>query len=95
MTKSPYIVVRNMLLSEKISKGMENARSYCFKVDPRANKLEIKNAVEVLFKVKVERVNTMNRRGKRKRERTAHYGRTPSHKRAMVTLKEGEKIEVV
>lgn len=93
--KSAYTIVKTLVLSEKISREMEKSNRYCFKVDPAANKLEIKKAVEQLFKVHVVKVNTMNRKGKYKRERTARYGLTSSHKRAMVTLKAGDKIEIV
>jgi len=93
--KSPYTIVKKLILSEKISREMEKARSYCFKVEPSANKLEIKKAVEQLFKVHVVKVNTMRRKGKLKRERAARYGRTSSQKRAIVTLKAGDKIEIV
>ena len=60
-----------------------------------ANKIEIKRAVETIYKVHVRKVNTMNCRGKKKRERTARYGYTSSFKKACVTLKAGEKIEIV
>lgn len=93
--KAAYSIIHNLILSEKISRGMEKAGQYCFKVAPSANKLEIKRAVEQLFNVHVVKVNTLWRRGKRKRERTRKYGRTSAQKRAVVTLKAGEKIEVV
>jgi large subunit ribosomal protein L23 len=57
--------------------------------------LEVKYAVEKLFKVKVLRVNTMRVRGKARRQRTWQYGQTPSWKKAIVTLKQGDKIEIV
>ncbi len=93
--KTPYNVIRTLILSEKISREMESHNRYCFKVDAQANKLEIKKSVEQLFKVRVIKVNTMHRCGKLKRERTARYGRTAAHKRAMVTLHDGDKIEIV
>ncbi len=93
--KSAYTIIKTLILSEKISREMEKAGRYCFKVDSSANKLEIKQAVEQLFNVHVVKVNTMHRKGKLKRERTARYGRSAGHKRALVTLKAGEKIEVV
>ena len=67
---------------------------YLFRADPSANKLQIKAAVEKFFNVKVAKVNTMNYMGKRKRLRSLRYGRTASWKRAVVTLKEGNKIEM-
>ena len=93
--KSAYTIVKTLILSEKISREMEKNNRYCFKVEPAANKLEIKQAVEQLFKVHVVKVNTMRRKGKLKRERAARYGRTSGHKRAIVTLKAGDKIEIV
>lgn len=93
--KSPYTIIDKMILSEKISRGMEVLGSYCFKVHPLANKLEIKRAVEQIFNVHVTKVNTLHRKGKLKRERSMRYGRTAASKRAMVTLQSGEKIETV
>jgi large subunit ribosomal protein L23 len=63
---------------------------YAFKVDRNANKIEIKNAVEELFKVKVKSVNTINVSGKMKRM-GAHSGRRPNWKKAIVTLEQGSK----
>ena len=60
--------------------------------DPRANKQQIREAVQELFKVKVTKVNTLNVRGKARRQRTAAAGRTNTWKKAIVTLKEGDKI---
>ena len=68
---------------------------YVFKVDKRANKHEIKRAVENLFSKKVKSVNTLNVRGKKKRERRADFGRTASWKKAIVKLKDGERIDLV
>ncbi len=93
--KSAYAILKTLILSEKVSREMEQKNCYCFKVDPSANKLDIKRAVEQAFKVHVARVNTMNRKGKRKRERVVRYGRTTGHKRALVTLRTGDKIEIV
>ncbi len=93
--KTAYSIIRKLVLTEKNSRGMEQDNRYCFQVDPAANKLEIKQAVERIFKVQVVRVNTMNRQGKLRRERTLKYGRTAAVKKAMVTLKPGDKIEVV
>ena len=59
--------------------------------DPRANKMQIRQAVQELFKVKVIAVNTLNVRGKVRRQRTAQAGKAPNWKKAIVTLKEGEK----
>src|SRR3989442_15955102 len=60
--------------------------------DPRANKTQIRQAVQDLFKVKVIKVNTLNVRGKYRRQRTTQAGQAPNWKKAIVTLKEGQKI---
>ena len=65
---------------------------YTVVADPRANKTQIRHAVQELFKVKVTKVNTLNVRGKARRQRTVQQGRTPGWKKAIVTLKEGDKI---
>ena len=92
--KEPRSIIQKLLLTEKGTGLTEKQNQYLFKVDPVANKIEIKNAVEKIFNVKVDMVNTMNRRGKHKRLRTMNYGMTSSWKRAVVTLKEGFKIEL-
>ncbi len=93
--KSPYSIIRKLLVTEKNNLAMEQDNCYTFQVDPFANKLEIKRAIEEIYKVTVLRVNTMNRKGKLRRERTMKYGQTSATKRAMVTLKADDKIEVV
>ncbi len=92
--KDPRTIVQRMMLTEKGTGLTEKQNKYLFKVAPSANKVEIKNAVEKLFNVKVTKVNTMNRGGKNKRVRTMNYGRTASWKRAVVTLREGDKIDL-
>lgn len=92
--KEPFDHVQTILLTEKATLLSETRNQYVFRVNPRANKLEIKRAVEGLFKKAVLRVNTANYAGKKKRERTAAFGRRPHWKKAIVTLKPGEKIEV-
>lgn len=92
--REPYNTVRKILVTEKGSRLKETANQYVFRVDPRANKLEIKRAVEKMFKVRVAKVNTMNRVGKQKRLRTMKYGMTPAWKRAVVTLREGSTIDL-
>ena len=88
------IVVKKLLMSEKASRLKEVANQYVFEVDRGANKLEIRRAVEQQFNVKVRDVNTMNRPGKAKRQRTMSYGHTPAWKRAVVTLQDGQSIEM-
>lgn len=92
--KDPYTVVKTVRVSEKGAALAEKENQYQVVVDKRATKLDIKHAVEKLFKVKVLRVNTMHVRGKARRQRTIQFGRTPGWKKAIVTLKEGDKIEV-
>lgn len=79
------------VISEK-SVGLLEENKYTFWVDPAANKIEIKNAVEKMFKVKVDKVRTMNVKGKEKRL-GRYVGKTPDRKKAIVTLKPGNKIE--
>jgi large subunit ribosomal protein L23 len=93
--KDVYQVIDKVLLTEKGTRMTEEENKYIFRVKPAANKVEIKQAVEEFFKVKVVAVNTMNRKGKKKRERTASAGRTAAWKRAVVTLAEGNKIDFV
>lgn len=86
-------IIRKPLISEK-STGMMEEMKYVFQVDTKANKVEIKKAVEELFKVKVKDVNTIRVTGKMKRM-GAFTGRRPSWKKAIVTLEEGSKpIEI-
>lgn len=93
--KDVYQIIQRVMLTEKGTRLSETENKYVFNVNPAANKAEIKQAVEELFKVKVTEVNTMNRQGKKKRERTASAGRTAGWKRAVVTLAEGSKIDFV
>ncbi len=85
-------VIKKPLLTERSSEMSERQNKYSFHVDKRANRIEIRRAVEELFKVKVIRVNTLMVRGKKKRVRY-HIGKTPDWKKAFVTLGEGDKIE--
>lgn len=92
--KEAQHTVKNIIVTEKGTRLTEKENKYLFRVDPAANKVDIKRAVEQLFGVKVDAVNTMRRKGKRKRERTMRYGRTSGWKRAVVTLKDGETIDL-
>lgn len=92
--KDPYRVVKTVRVTEKGTMLGEKTNQYQLEVDKHANKLDIKYAVEKLFKVNVVRVNTMHVRGKARRQRTSQHGFTPSWKKALVTLKTGEKIEI-
>ncbi|MHC0431624.1 50S ribosomal protein L23 [Streptomyces sp. O3] len=80
------------VVSEK-SYALLDENKYTFIVDPRANKTQIKQAVEAVFSVKVTGVNTINRQGKRKRTRTG-FGKRADTKRAIVTLAEGDRIDI-
>lgn len=90
--KSPRDVIIRPIVSEKSYAGLE-AGSYTFLVDPRANKTEIKEAIQAIWDVRVTSVNTLNRPGKVKR-RGYTKGRRPDQKRAIVTLAEGDAIEI-
>ena len=90
--KDPRDVILRPVISEK-TYGLLDENKYTFIVDPRANKTEIKQAIEQVFEVTVLSVNTMNRRGKRKR-RGWVVGKRPDTKRAIVTLAPGDEIEL-
>lgn len=91
--KNQFATVQTMLVTEKGTR-LGEGNKYLFRVAREANKIEIKRAIETLFKVGVVSVNTMMVKGKRKRERTVRFGRQPDWKKAVVTLKEGDKIDL-
>jgi len=93
--KAASNIVKQILLTEKGTRLSELENKYLFKVAINSNKLEIKKAVEELLDVKVIAVNTMRRKGKKKRERTANFGKTAAWKRAVVTLHEDDKISMI
>lgn len=84
-------IIKTIVRTEK-SSLLEPKGKYYFLVEKTANKIQIKQAVEELYKVKVQDVNTIIFPGKAKRVRY-HLGKTPDFKRALVTLKEGQKID--
>ena len=86
-TKNPHDVIIKPVVSEKAYNLIDHGQ-YTFVVAPDANKVEIKSAIEEIFRVKVASVNTQNREGKRVRTRTG-WGKRNDTKRAIVTLKEG------
>ena len=90
-----FDIIQTASLTEKSSLLGEKHNKYVFRVSPRANKIQIKQAIEKLFGKKVVDVNTCNYAGKKKRERRADYGRKNHWKKAIVTLKEGDKIDLV
>jgi large subunit ribosomal protein L23 len=90
--KSPRDIIIRPVVSEKSYAGFES-NSYTFLVAPEANKTEIKEAIQQIWNVRVTNVNTMVRKGKTKRTRLAK-GKRPDQKRAVVTLAQGDTIEI-
>jgi len=92
--KDPRDVVIEPVVSEK-SYSLLEQNVYTFKVHPSASKPEIRAAIEAIFDVKVTNVNTLNRKGKRRRNRRSlTFGSRPDTKRAIVTLAEGDSIDL-
>jgi large subunit ribosomal protein L23 len=92
MTSDPRDVILRPVVSEK-SYGLLDHGVYTFIVRPDANKIEIRHAIEQIFDVTVVNVNTLNRKGKRKRQRKKPvFGKRADTKRAIVTLAEGDRI---
>jgi large subunit ribosomal protein L23 len=92
--RDPRDVILAPVVSEK-SYALLDTNAYTFKVHPEANKIEIRQAVESIFNVRVTKVTTLNRKGKRKRNRrTWTLGKRPDTKRAVVTLVAGDRIDL-
>lgn len=91
-SKNPRDIILKPVVSEK-SYNLADEGKYTFIVDPRSNKTEIKNAIQSIFGVKVESVNTVNRKGKTRRTR-AGQGKRKDTKRAIVSLAAGETIDI-
>jgi large subunit ribosomal protein L23 len=89
--KDPYKIILRPIITEKSSWLKEKNREVCFEVYSKANKIEIKEATEKLFKVKVDRVRIVKKKGKKKRV-GRNEGWTKDWKKAYVKLKEGEKM---
>ncbi len=87
-----FEIVKTVRLTEKGTRQGDNFNQYTVVADRRANKTQIRKAVQELFKVKVVAVNTLNVHGKFRRQRTKQAGQSPDWKKAIVTLKEGDKI---
>jgi large subunit ribosomal protein L23 len=87
-----FEIIRTVRLTEKGTRQAEKYNQYTVVADPRANKTQIRHAVQELFKVKVVRVNTLSVRGKLRRQRRADAGQSSNWKKAIVTLKAGDKI---
>jgi large subunit ribosomal protein L23 len=85
-------VIQGPVITEKGTLVTETANQYVFRVHPQANKVEIRRAVESLFKVKVEQVRTTRQLGKLRRV-GKHMGRRPDWKKAYVTLAQGQRID--
>ena len=90
--KDPHDIVKGMIRTEK-GANLTSLNKYLFWVAKDSNKIEIKKSVEDIYKVKVDAVNTIMMRGKSKRVRYT-VGKTPDWKKAVVTLKEGSKIDL-
>ena len=87
-----FEIIKTARLTEKGTRQGDKLNQYTVVADRRANKSQIRQAVQELFKVKVIKVNTMNVPGKARRQRTSQSGWTSDWKKAVVTLKEGDKI---
>lgn len=93
MSVTAYEIIKALIRTEKSTALQEPQGKYLFLVDTKSNKVQIKQAVEQLYKVKVKSINTFISLGKLKRVRY-QIGKTPDTKKAIVTLKKGQKIEV-
>ena len=91
--KNPHDIIVRALVTEKGTRMREGGNKYLFRVAPEANKIEIKQAVESIFGVKVEGVQTQYVLGKNKRM-GVHFGRRSNWKKAIVTLRAGDAIEL-
>lgn len=91
--KTWYDIVREPLITEKITQQSDKTGKYAFRVDKHATKKTIKEAIEHIFNVHVVKINTSNVSGKWRRVRFTP-GKTEDWKKAVVTLKKGEKIDI-
>lgn len=87
-----YEIIKAPIITEQSTKLIESQNRYTFKVDKRANKIEIKKAIETIFKVKILTINTINVLPKH-RKVGKHEGFRPAYKKAIVKLAEGQKID--
>jgi large subunit ribosomal protein L23 len=92
MNKKAYQVLKRPLITEKSTTEKDTHNKLFFEVDRRANKIEIKEAVELIFKVNVLDVTTITMKGKKKRV-GRHFTMSPDWKKAMVTIKPGQRVE--
>ena len=89
---NPFEIIKTVRLTEKGTRQSEKYNQYTVVADRRATKPQIRQAVQELFKVKVTKINTLNVRGKSRRLRTPQAGKAADWKKAIVTLKAGDKI---
>lgn len=87
-------IIKGTIITEKSADLAQNANTYTFSVDVKANKIQIKQAIEEIFKVKVESVNVVNQSGKSKRM-GRYVGKTNAVKKAYIKLAEGSKIDIL
>ena len=96
MNTNPYYIIKGPLVTEESTIRREENNHYTFRVDPKANKHQIRDAIEKQFNVKVVSVNTMNYMGKVSGRRGRGLpGRRPNWKKAIVTLRKGDMIELI
>ena len=91
---NPYAVIKTVVLSEKSNTQTEEQNKYTFKVDKNATKIDVARAVKAIWGVNAASVNTINCKGKKKRQRTKFAGISASWKKAIVTLKPDDSIEI-
>ena len=92
MNEKSYQILKRPLITEKSNLGKEQYNKICFEVSRKANKIEIKQAVEQIFKVNVLDVTTVSMKGKVKRV-GKYFTKRPDWKKAMVTIKPGQRVE--
>ena len=96
MSRHPYDILIRPLMTERAINGADfQKKKYVFKVAVTSNKVQIRRAVEAAFGVKVLNVNTTNVGGKRKRLRSKEQGKRPDWKKAVITLAEGNEINLI
>lgn len=93
ITQSPYNIIKGAVFTER-STGLKDENRYVFNVAVEANKVSIRRAIEQIYSVHVEEVNTLVRQGKKRRLRY-QLGRTPRSKRAIVRIRAGERIDLI
>lgn len=93
MSKNQHDLIRKPIITEKAGDAKDNLNKITFAVDSRANKMEVKKAVESIFKVKVDKINIINVKGKPKKLGRSS-GKRADWKKAVVTVSEGHTIEV-